>query len=119
MLQEGQIKHKEIYKLGEVSHDRFDKPRGFFNYSYFNTAKMMFFMQRKSQDEDKYYPLEMYFVNNWLFLSTQRGNIFNSQKRVTTPTAGYGSASRRSSSTMHTQSSLHILEKDKRVITQV
>ena len=38
------IKHKEIFKFGEVSYQRLDKPRGYFAYSYFNTAKMMFFM---------------------------------------------------------------------------
>ena len=48
MLLENQLLHKEVYKLGEVSHERLEKPREFFAYQFFNSAKMMFFMQRKS-----------------------------------------------------------------------
>jgi len=57
----------EDYILSEVSSERIEHPREFASYVWFNQAKLVFFFQRRLADPTKCYPLEQYFVNNWLF----------------------------------------------------
>mmetsp|Transcript_12639 Transcript_12639/g.17064 ORF Transcript_12639/g.17064 Transcript_12639/m.17064 type:complete len:84 (+) Transcript_12639:367-618(+) len=54
--------------LSEISCERIDHAREFAAYIWFNQAKLCFFFQRQYHSANKCYPLEIFHINNWLFV---------------------------------------------------
>ena len=60
------------YFLAEITAEKIDYMK-YVSYVSFNQAKLVFFFQRFLNDPNKCYPMETFYINNWLFF---RPNIF-------------------------------------------
>ena len=58
----------EEFELVEMACERIDHMREFATYAWFNQSKLCFFYQRQYHKANKCYPLEIYHINNWLFV---------------------------------------------------
>ena len=56
-----------------MSNERIENPFEYISYVWFNQAKLVFFFQRRCPDPNLCYPMQTFYVNNWLFF---RPNIF-------------------------------------------